>query len=393
MTNNYRTNKFKNISDTIDLIGAAIKRSRRWTEGEIDDLIRLYPSTSNAELAEYFGRSIETIKAKAYSLDLRKTSQTSKYTDGQIVTYKTGQFIKIGKKYEPLKKYIDQQIGINIDRGRGVKFKDGDSNNITVENIESVPFTEIVNEIRLAEYPDELKPAMETVFELEKLINAMSPSNVQKFTPENKAKLTELNETLNTKQLSLELGVTVNTIKTFRQKLGLKEVVKTENPNAWKEDQLNLLKKLYPTTGNHELAVLLGRSTNAIQLKAQLLGLKKNDEMLRELIENRRHDNKYFTNEEDRILIESYGLIDRKTLAKKLGRSEGSIAKRYQALRAKSVIKEKRSPKARYWTDSENQILKQLFATTKIKKIAEILNRSARSVYMRAHQMNLQKQS
>ena len=43
----------------------------------------------------------------------------------------------------------------------------------------------------------------------------------------------------------------------------------------WSHDEIKLLKKLYPTTNNNEIALRLGRSVRTVRIKAFLLDLQK----------------------------------------------------------------------------------------------------------------------
>jgi hypothetical protein len=51
--------------------------------------------------------------------------------------------------------------------------------------------------------------------------------------------------------------------------------MKTEGYQYWSEENLNLLKGLYPDTATDELVERFGRSVGAIKTKARQLGLRK----------------------------------------------------------------------------------------------------------------------
>ena len=51
--------------------------------------------------------------------------------------------------------------------------------------------------------------------------------------------------------------------------------MKTSVYNYWTEDDLEILTMLYPETGTNELARRFGRSAGSVKTKARQLGLKK----------------------------------------------------------------------------------------------------------------------
>ncbi len=57
--------------------------------------------------------------------------------------------------------------------------------------------------------------------------------------------------------------------------------MKTDIYNYWTEDDLKLLVKLYPNTVTDELAERFGRSAGSVKTKARQLGLKKSQSYLK----------------------------------------------------------------------------------------------------------------
>ena len=57
--------------------------------------------------------------------------------------------------------------------------------------------------------------------------------------------------------------------------------MKTDIYSYWTEDDLKLLAKLYPDTITDELAERFGRSTGSVKTKARQLGLRKSDSYLK----------------------------------------------------------------------------------------------------------------
>lgn len=55
----------------------------KWTDGELDDLRRLYPTERAAVLAEHFGRSRKALNLMALKLGVKKTVFKERFTKGQ----------------------------------------------------------------------------------------------------------------------------------------------------------------------------------------------------------------------------------------------------------------------------------------------------------------------
>ncbi len=48
------------------------RKMPRWKQGDIDTLVRLYPSTSSLEIAQVVGRSVKSVTALAHRMKLEK---------------------------------------------------------------------------------------------------------------------------------------------------------------------------------------------------------------------------------------------------------------------------------------------------------------------------------
>lgn len=87
----------------------------------------------------------------------------------------------------------------------------------------------------------------------------------------------------------------------------------------WLKEEVEFLKKFYPTKSAHELAKVLKRSPEAIQNKAQALGIKS--------------VRRYWSKEEEAVLREHYEKASYDELKEMLPkRSLGAIKKRAQQL-------------------------------------------------------------
>lgn len=94
------------------------------------------------------------------------------------------------------------------------------------------------------------------------------------------------------RDLSLILGQPVAAIRRMAEELRLAkdktflhraEGVEHVRMPRWTEEQVTLLRELYPSRGNEEIARILGRSAKSVVSKANDLELKKSRERLREM--------------------------------------------------------------------------------------------------------------
>ena len=79
-------------------------------------------------------------------------------------------------------------------------------------------------------------------------------------------------------ELARHFGVSAPTVKFRAMEIGLKSAkVFPKRDSVWSEEQINLLKELYPTSALIDLSEMIGFSQPTIRKKAIELGLKKED--------------------------------------------------------------------------------------------------------------------
>ena len=81
----------------------------------------------------------------------------------------------------------------------------------------------------------------------------------------------------NTRMIAEKLGRPLTAVRQKAYDIGMK----TEVYNYWTEDDLAILTRLYPEMETNELAKRFGRSAGSIKTKARQLGLKKSKSYLR----------------------------------------------------------------------------------------------------------------
>lgn len=206
-----------------------IKTGRWWTEAQTAEFIRLYPDMETKALAEHFGRSVNAIYDQAFALGLQKSAElkaavqarttlnltevgkANRFHSAQTpwnkgkkgwcgegcerTQFKKGQ---IPKNWKPLgyeristdgyleRKVRDLQGGKNyrsvhlilwesvngpLPPGHAVVFKDGNKQNITLDNLELVSRAELMRRNTRHNLPPELNAVIQLRGVLNRIIN------------------------------------------------------------------------------------------------------------------------------------------------------------------------------------------------------------------------------
>ena len=184
-------------------------------------LIELYPVYTSAELAQLLGCSASVIKNNAYDLKLKKNINKGCFKKGLIphnkgkrmkeyckpeiietirkTQFKKGnlphntkhdgfislrkdkrtgiiyKYIRIEKaKFELMHRVIWQQHNGEIPKNHVVVFKDGNSLNCVIENLEMITMEENMKRNTIQRYPEELQTSLRLRSKLKKLIKQKS---------------------------------------------------------------------------------------------------------------------------------------------------------------------------------------------------------------------------
>jgi len=130
----------------------------------------------------------------------------------------------------------------------------------------------------------------------------------------------------------------------------------------WSMAEVDLLQRLHKTTPYEEIADLIGRTRNAVHLKARKLGLRKME---------------FWDEGEDTFLKESYKVLSYSEVGQLLGRSSGAVNAR--------VVGLKLSCKSRRWTQEELQTLEQHYAEVPVDRMSTMLGRTQGALMEKAH--------
>lgn len=190
------------------------KRQRFWTKEEVDHLRANYADTTNAELAEIYGRTVPSVTQRATKERLRKsdafrasaksgrilpgdkpwnkgvTGVTGRHPNSKKHHFRRGQrghnehpvgalrvnkdgYVEIkrpddcplpARRWEPYHRLVWMQHHGAIPQGHVILFKPGthstDPDQIVIENLEMITRTELMQRNSIQRYPAELRGAM-----------------------------------------------------------------------------------------------------------------------------------------------------------------------------------------------------------------------------------------
>ncbi len=142
----------------------------------------------------------------------------------------------------------------------------------------------------------------------------------------------------------------------------------TRRSGAWTTLELELIRRRFPTTPLHALAKRLRRSEAAVRDRARILFA-------------RRPGRSPWTEDDDRRLRVSYGLITLADLAVVLARSQRDIQQRVRQLRT--------DVRARVWTRADDQALKRWYGGRPTAALEICLRRPGADIEARADTLRL----
>jgi len=161
------------------------------------------------------------------------------------------------------------------------------------------------------------------------------------------------------KDLAVIVGRPEEAVRGKARRLGLKkDYAGGYKPNyswgtGWSTEEISLLRRLYPTMSNHDIAEILGRSFASVKGQAQQLKLKKME---------------CWSQEETTFLKMHYQNMSNTQLARQMGRTEGAVMSQIHMLGLENRV----TP----WTDNDLGVLKKYYHKTNGKVLARMLGRS-----------------
>lgn len=146
----------------------------------------------------------------------------------------------------------------------------------------------------------------------------------------------------------------------------------------WNKEELQYLLDNWDKEAPEKIMEQLGRTEDSVMRKARRLGLdvsKPEDELLK----------KRWTEEEDRYIVENYGVLSVEEISRNLGRSVFALRKRAIAIGV--------TCEAKRWSAEEMDYLFEKWGILSLNTIAQKLNRSRNSITIKAYQMSLREQA
>lgn len=154
------------------------------------------------------------------------------------------------------------------------------------------------------------------------------------------------------------LGLTKDRARGYTQQSG--------GGRSWSDEEMNLLRMLYPATPTEEIAEQMSRSRNAVHMKARRLQLRKME---------------FWSEREDQCLRDTHRVCHCDEVAQRLGRTLLAVKARAITLNL--------APKVANWTEDEVRFLREAYGTMDLAEIAGQLGRTRAAVARKAHRNGL----
>jgi DNA-binding CsgD family transcriptional regulator len=301
-------------------------------------LIKLYPTTSNKEIAKLLGRSVFAIKTQAQKLGLHKVTYEPGVRNGSGVKFWT-------KKEDAL---IRKLYPTTYAKDIAARLEERDAKSIQTRaaflGVKKDPEFKKPNNL----WPDE---------DIQKLRNLWQQGY-------NRAEISEM------------IGRSLTSVKHQVQRQTREfDLPERQEGQQWSRKETACLLRHYKTKTSAELSIILGRSVSSIYNKAKRLNLT--DEV---------SESKWSASEISR-LKKNYKQGPILRIAKKLCRSTRSVRRKAGSL---GLLEEKQTS----WTAKETSILKKYYKTLPKETIAEKLeNRTPEAVRVKAIKLGLRKRN
>jgi len=141
---------------------------------------------------------------------------------------------------------------------------------------------------------------------------------------------------------------------------------------AWSEDEVKLLKRLFPRGRAREIAEQTGRSLATVRQKAYNMGINTRERRL-------------WSANEVKLLKKLYPTENTQSIADKLGRPLESV----KAIAYLNGLKKVGTTPV--WSRQEDTLLKKLYPHNSLRDIANQLGRTVSAVTGRAHKLGISK--
>ena len=294
----------------------------KWTAKEVALLKELYPECPFGEIAKRLGRSVAAVKQRAYSLGLKRKSYLQKLWKPEDIALLKKLYPEC--PFDEISKRLDRSVAAVNQRAYllGLKRRSW----------------------------------------CQKLWTAKELALLKKLYPHCKCPL----------DVAKQLGRPLTTVRQKAYDLG----IKMEKSRMWSAVELKLLRELYPVQSLKELAEQLGRSPEAVRVRARAMGLWKES------------GRKVWSNEDDKLLKKMYPKNTMQAISDKLGWSLSSVQNRARELGLRKRPSYSHYPR---WSAKEIELLKKLYPHRNSQEVADKIGRSVGMVRARACKLGLKK--
>jgi hypothetical protein len=203
--------------------------------------------------------------------------------------------------------------------------------------------------------------------------NEQRPRAGSSWTSEEVALLIKLYPTYNNRELATRFGRSEWAVAGKARGLGLtrdhgRYRRQPSRGRPWSSQEIDVLRRLYGAMADEDIAVEIGRTRNAVAIKAKRLKLRKM---------------RFWTDQEDRYLRACHREQTCRQMARVLGRT--AMAVRTRAITLGLEVK------VPNWTEDEIDWLKDSYGRTDLNVIAAALGRTRAAVAKKAREMGLVK--
>ncbi len=143
---------------------------------------------------------------------------------------------------------------------------------------------------------------------------------------------------------------------------------------AWSEDEVKLLKKLFPRGRAREIAERIGRPLTAVRQKAYTMGIKTKE-------------CRHWSANEVKLLKKLYPSENTQSIADKLGRTSEAVKRKA----SKIGLKKAGIAPVCVWSRQEEALLRKLHPDNSIRDIANQIGRTVQAVAYKAQSLGLGK--
>ncbi len=253
---------------------------RKWTAKEVALLKELYPECPVGEIAKRLGRTVASVRTRAYLSGFKRKSWCDK-------RWSAHELALLMKLYPHCKCPLDvaKQLGRPLTAvrqkayGLGIKMEKN--------RLWSAGELKLLRELypvkSLKELAEQLGRYQRAVEERAHAMGLWKESGRKVWSNEDNKLLKKMFPKNTMQAIVDKLGWSPSSVRMRARELGLRKRPSYAHCPRWSVKEIELLKKLYPHRNSQEVADKIGRSVGMVRARACKLGLKKSKKFLKTL--------------------------------------------------------------------------------------------------------------